>query len=58
VPYGVLLTPDFLSKLWERDAEARKRGLDEIWSRMGGSPLAVRSAAKNETRRDQLCGRV
>lgn len=48
VPYGMLLTPQVLSKFSQQDAAANKRDLDRIWARIGGIPLAVRSAAKNE----------
>lgn len=48
VPDGLLLTPAFLAALAADSAEARRGSLDQIWKRLGGVQLAVRSSASAE----------
>ena len=48
VPDGVLLTPDFMSRMAAAPVETRERELDWIWRRLGGVQLAVRSSGSGE----------
>ena len=52
VPDGLVLTPDFLTLLATSPAEMRQRWLNQIWQRLGGERVAVRSCSSSEDSAD------